>query len=62
MDQVTITLADGTRSSVDNPFLSYPFHPIDPSFPGSFAVWPKTLRHPTSVGPSAESDVGALVE
>src|SRR5438552_3511458 len=38
-----------------NPFLAYKFNPIDPSFFGSFAIWPTTLRCPSTGDATAKS-------
>ena len=60
--EVTITLPDGTRGSVPNPLFEYVFHPIDSSFPKPFSKWRSTLRHPTSDGPDAKTNVKDVVE
>ncbi|KAI0032575.1 photo-regulated tyrosinase [Vararia minispora EC-137] len=60
--QVTITLPDGTRAAVDNPLYGYVFHPIDPSFPQPYSQWQSTLRHPTTDGPDAQTDVEDLTD
>ncbi|KAK1220850.1 hypothetical protein PQX77_016352 [Marasmius sp. AFHP31] len=47
-DRVEITLPNGNRGSVANPFRRYTFNPLDPSFnfPKPFSKWQTTLRHP----------------
>ncbi|KAJ7190769.1 photo-regulated tyrosinase [Mycena pura] len=59
---VTITRPDGTRGSVPNPLFGYQFHPIDKSFPEPYSQWHSTLRHPTTGGRNAKTDVEALTE
>jgi len=58
--KVTIITANGASTSVDNPFLRYRFHPIEPTFPPPFINWPTTLRYPTSSGSNAQSNVNQL--
>ncbi|EKM51950.1 uncharacterized protein PHACADRAFT_262375 [Phanerochaete carnosa HHB-10118-sp] len=60
--QVTITLPDGRRGAVTNPLYAYVFHPIDPSFPTPYSAWQTTLRHPTSDGADAQTDVQELTD
>ena len=58
LEKVIITTPNGQRTEVDNPFLRYTFHPIDPSFRSPFNQWSTTLRCPTSENsPDAESNV-----
>ncbi|KAF8645995.1 hypothetical protein AX16_007421 [Volvariella volvacea WC 439] len=51
----------GEMQPIDNPFFQYNFKTGErEGFQGSFAGWPKSLRHPTSQGENAESDVNSL--
>jgi len=58
--KVSIITSNGATSLVDNPFLRYRFHPIEPTFPAPFSKWPTTLRQPTSTAPNAQSNVAQL--
>ncbi|KAG9009286.1 hypothetical protein FRB90_008451 [Tulasnella sp. 427] len=58
---VTITTPNGQQTSVKNPLLAYPFNPIDRSFPSPYSRWPTTLRHPTSEGSGATSNVREMI-
>jgi len=60
LEQVSIVVPNGDTISVQNPFLRYRFHPIEPTFPPPFHSWPTTLRHPTSSRPDAQSNVAQL--
>jgi tyrosinase len=60
LQQVTITIKDGTRAQVDNPLYHYKFHPIDPSFRKPYSNWQTTLRRPDSTDPDATDDVANL--
>ncbi|KAH9929640.1 tyrosinase [Amylocystis lapponica] len=54
--------SNGQKVSVNNPLITYSFHPIDPSFPWPASVWPTTLRHPTAATAEATSDVIRLTQ
>ncbi|KAI0330497.1 tyrosinase [Cubamyces sp. BRFM 1775] len=62
LQKVAIQTSDGRRTLVRNPLLRYRFQPVDPSFLGSFAKWPTTIRYPTSTSPAAKDDVKRLLE
>ena len=54
--QIAIYATDGSTQSVSNPLADYEFHPIDSSFDGTqYAIWPTTLRAPSSRGSNAQS-------
>nr|AXF50753.1 tyrosinase [Inonotus obliquus] len=50
-----VTAPKGETKQIPNPLLGYKYHPIDPSFTNSFAVWPQTLRYPSSTNADARS-------
>ncbi len=57
---VNIVNPQGETISVPNPLYQFVFKESVKDFPGLFSLWQKTLRHPTSHDPSAESDVEDL--
>ncbi|KAL5493071.1 hypothetical protein ACEPAI_4520 [Sanghuangporus weigelae] len=50
-----VSAPGGQKRNIRNPLLGYKFHPVDPSFDSTFAVWPQTLRYPTSNNADAKS-------
>jgi|SRR6266498_3037646 len=58
--QVTITAPDGNKVSVDNPLYHYTFHPLDPSFPAPYSLWPSTIRQPTTQDATATDNIDRL--
>ncbi|KAH9986652.1 tyrosinase [Russula vinacea] len=63
LQTVDIITPDGNTTTVQNPLLQYPFHPIDPSFPAPYSYWQTTIRHPDNPGsPDATTDSDALAQ
>lgn len=59
--KVTIVTPKG-RQEVVNPLFSYKFTQSTAGFPPGYNKWQATLRHPTSSGPDAVSDIRDLKE
>ncbi|KAF7295866.1 Tyrosinase [Mycena chlorophos] len=60
LDEVNITVADGSIVSVANPLRRYTFHPLDPSFYSPWNIWNTTVRHADRESASAGDDVTDL--
>ncbi|KAI0322394.1 tyrosinase [Amylostereum chailletii] len=60
LKNVDIIGSNGHKTSVANPLFQYTFHPVDPSFPAPYSKWHTTLRHPTSSGANATTNVASL--
>ncbi|TFK74620.1 Di-copper centre-containing protein [Pluteus cervinus] len=51
-----VNYPNGETKQIKNPLLTYHFNPKpDPSFTGSFKIWPQTLRYPSSQNANAHS-------
>ena len=52
MKEVVITMPDGKRAPVSNPFYCYTFHPLPSDIDDLWKPFPTTVRHPDESGQS----------